>query len=159
MGFIEENLVPGESVIYTTKKHWTVLFWPILCTVLCDGIGIAVIVYAVTSLSRNSSGMTATILTGVVLMMIGALVLGYGVLHRNSTEIAVTNKRVLVKVGILHKRSLELFAPRIESISVDQSVMGRVFNYGDIVVRGTGGTAESFTKIAAPLEFRKQVQQ
>lgn len=159
MGYIEENLTPGESVIYTTRKHWLVLFWPVFFGALCDLAGAVLIVWAVTSLAKNGNGMIAAVVTGIVLMLVGVGVVGYGAAKRSSTEIAVTNKRVLIKVGILRKRSVELFAPRIESVSVDQSLAGRIFNYGDIVVRGTGGTEEAFTKIAAPLEFRKQMQQ
>lgn len=158
MGYIEDNLAPGERIVYMTRKHWLVLFWPVALGTLFDAAGIALIIYAVTSLGPGSTGMTAAIIAAIVLMLAGMGIVGYGAAKRSSTEIAVTDKRVLIKMGILRKRSVELFAPRIESVSVDQSLAGRIFNYGDIVVRGTGGTEEAFTKIAAPLEFRKKMQ-
>ncbi len=159
MSYIEENLATGESVLYTTKKHWVVLFWPVVIGVLCDLGGAAGIVFASMRLQKNSGGLQTAFVAGLILMLVGAGIIAYGVAKRSSTEIAVTDRRVLIKVGILRKRSLELFAPRIESVSVDQTLMGRMLNYGDIVVRGTGGTAESFTTIAAPLEFRRRLQQ
>jgi uncharacterized membrane protein YdbT with pleckstrin-like domain len=72
---------------------------------------------------------------------------------------AVTNKRVLVKTGILSRRSIEIMLAKIESIVVDQTLAGRMFNFGTIIVRGTGGTPEAFNRIAHPLEFRRKVQE
>jgi uncharacterized membrane protein YdbT with pleckstrin-like domain len=78
---------------------------------------------------------------------------------RSATEIAVTNRRVLVKVGLLTRRSIEIMLSKIESIRVEQSLVGRMLSFGTIVVRGTGGTPEPFAKIAHPLEFRRNVQE
>jgi uncharacterized membrane protein YdbT with pleckstrin-like domain len=72
---------------------------------------------------------------------------------------AVTSKRVIMKVGLLRKRTVELFLPKVESVRVEQGLLGRMLRYGDIVVRGTGGTAEPFKNVRLPLEFRRQVQQ
>jgi hypothetical protein len=60
---------------------------------------------------------------------------------------------------LLRRKTIELLLPKIESVSVDQGLMGRMFDYGTIVVRGTGGTAEPFKTVRSPLEFRRQVQQ
>ena len=74
------------------------------------------------------------------------------------SEFAVTDKRVLVKTGILNRHTLETLLTKIENMSVDQSILGRVLNYGTITITGTGGTKEQFARIAVPLEFRNQVQ-
>ena len=71
----------------------------------------------------------------------------------------VTNKRVFVKVGLAARRTIELLLSRVESIGVEESVMGRMLGYGTVIVRGTGGTPEVFNIISHPLEFRTQVQQ
>jgi uncharacterized membrane protein YdbT with pleckstrin-like domain len=76
-----------------------------------------------------------------------------------SSEFAVTNKRVLIKVGFIRRHSLELLLQKVEGIGVDQGIVGRIFGYGTIIVTGTGGTKEPFKNIENPLEFRKQVQQ
>jgi hypothetical protein len=65
----------------------------------------------------------------------------------------------MIRVGRLSKKTIELFLNKVESIGVEQSVWGRILGYGNVVVRGNGGTAESFEKLASPLEFRRQVQQ
>jgi hypothetical protein len=70
----------------------------------------------------------------------------------------VTDKRVIIKVGWIQRRTLETMLGKVEGIGVDQTVIGRMLNFGTITVTGTGGTQERFTNIAAPLEFRRQVQ-
>lgn len=75
-----------------------------------------------------------------------------------TSEFAITNKRIIIKVGFISRRTLEMNLQKIESINVDQSVLGRILGYGTIVVIGTGGTKEPFANIIDPLEFRKQYQ-
>jgi uncharacterized membrane protein YdbT with pleckstrin-like domain len=87
-----------------------------------------------------------------------ALITG-GVIRRFATEVAVSNKRVLIKRGFFSRRSIEVLLPKVESIGVDESLLGRMLGYGTVIVRGTGGTFETFDKIAHPNELRWQVQQ
>ncbi len=75
-----------------------------------------------------------------------------------SDEFAITNKRVVIKVGFLRRRTVEMLLMKVEAIEVDQSILGRILNFGTIIVTGTGGTRELFRGISAPLEFRRQVQ-
>jgi uncharacterized membrane protein YdbT with pleckstrin-like domain len=76
-----------------------------------------------------------------------------------TSEFAITNKRVIIKVGFISRKTLEMNLQKIESITVDQTILGRILGYGTIMVIGTGGTKEPFCNIVAPLEFRKQYQQ
>jgi uncharacterized membrane protein YdbT with pleckstrin-like domain len=76
-----------------------------------------------------------------------------------TSEFVVTNKRVLIKIGLVRRHTLELLLGKVETIGVEQGVPGRIFNYGTIIVTGTGGTKELFPVIARPLEFRKAVQE
>jgi len=76
-----------------------------------------------------------------------------------TSEFACTNKRVVMKVGLIRRETLELNLQRIESVNVDQSLMGRLLGYGTVTIIGTGGTREPFPRIAHPLEFRKAVQE
>jgi hypothetical protein len=87
------------------------------------------------------------------------LVIAVGPLLRYmSADFAVTDKRVLAKFGLVRRHSLETLLSKVEAISVDQDVPGRLFGYGTITIIGTGGTQEVLPMIAAPLEFRRQVQ-
>ena len=95
---------------------------------------------------------------GAAALLVGAILFGIGLVRRNTTEMAVTNKRVIVKTGLANRRTIELLLSRIESIAVEEPALGRLLGFGTVIVRGTGGTPEVFPQIARPLEFREQVQ-
>ena len=80
-------------------------------------------------------------------------------LDRYAAEFAVTNKRVIVKTGLISRKTLEMNLGKIESVNVDQSIIGRILGYGTITIIGTGGTRESFPNINEPLKFRKKFQE
>jgi uncharacterized membrane protein YdbT with pleckstrin-like domain len=75
-----------------------------------------------------------------------------------TSELLITERRVIVKVGWLRRRTLEMFIPKIESVAVQQGIVGRMYGYGTVIIRGTGGSAEMFPKIAKPFEFRNAIQ-
>ncbi|MCX7144084.1 MAG: PH domain-containing protein [Proteobacteria bacterium] len=76
-----------------------------------------------------------------------------------TSEFAITNKRIIIKVGFISRKTVELNLSKLESVNVEQSILGRILDYGTITVIGTGGTKEPFSNIISPLEFRKQFQQ
>lgn len=76
-----------------------------------------------------------------------------------TSEFAITNKRVIIKVGLIRRRTLEMNLQKIESVNINQGILGRMLGYGTITIVGTGGTRESFPQIANPLEFRKRFQE
>lgn len=80
-------------------------------------------------------------------------------IERWSDEFVVTNRRVVCKTGLFSRKTLEMNLNKIESVNVDQSLMGRLLGYGTITIIGTGSTKESFTDIASPVEFRKAFQE
>jgi len=75
-----------------------------------------------------------------------------------SSEFAVTDKRVVAKLGFIERESLETLLSKVEAIGVDQPILGRMLGYGTITITGTGGTEESFPRISNPLELRRQIQ-
>jgi membrane protein YdbS with pleckstrin-like domain len=79
--------------------------------------------------------------------------------RRSSSEFAVTNRRVVVKVGFLRRHSTEILLRQVEGITVDQGILGRIFDYGTIVVEGTGSDRTPYGGIASPLKFRLAVQE
>ncbi len=96
---------------------------------------------------------------GFLLLLLSAVTASYSYIAFRFSEFGVTNRRVLVKVGMIRRRSVELLLTKVEGIGVDQGVMGRLLDYGTIIITGTGGTKEPFGKIAKPFEFRKRVQE
>jgi uncharacterized membrane protein YdbT with pleckstrin-like domain len=166
MGHVDRNLVPGETLLYRTRHHWLVLLGPALVGLLLLVPGVTLLVEAIAT--HDSAGLvvgSATVspqmmaIAGGVLLAAAILTFIYGVAKRNATEMAVTNRRVLIKTGMTSRRTLDLMLSRVESIGVEESTAGRVLGYGSVIVRGTGGAPESFLMIAHPQDFRRAVQQ
>ena len=158
MSYVEKHLIEGEKIVYTTRLHWTVLTVPVLVGLVLGLPGLALLGEAAGPANRNqNSNLMAA--GGAILIVVGFVLIVSGLLKRNATEMTVTNKRIVVKVGIAARRTVEMLLTRVESIGVEESVMGRMLGYGTVIVRGTGGTPEAFDRIAHPLEFRTQVQQ
>ena len=76
-----------------------------------------------------------------------------------STEYGVTNKRVVMKSGLIQRDAFDTFLTRVEGIKVQQSILGRILNYGTLVVVGTGGTQDAFYSVPSPLHFRRVIQE
>ena len=118
-GYIENNLLKDERIVYQAKLHWIVFVsW-----------------------------------RGLFTLFILPLI------ERISSEFAITNRRVIMKVGLVARRTLEMNLSKIESVNVDQGIFARLLGYGTVTVIGTGGTKETFAHISDPTEFRRQFQQ
>ena len=141
MGYIEANLLPGETVVQRARLHWIVFLKALAVFVV--GLGL---------LYFDPK------LIGLVVMAIGLLMALPPWIQRASSEFGVTSKRVIIKVGVIQRRTLELLIRQVEAISVDQSLSGRMFNFGTITLTGTGGVKETFHNISHPLEFRRSIQ-
>jgi|SoiMethySBSTD1v2_1073268.scaffolds.fasta_scaffold373582_2 uncharacterized membrane protein YdbT with pleckstrin-like domain len=145
MSYVEKHLMPGEQIEYRTTLHWLVFVVPILLLIAAIWLFFL-------------GGDIAKILAFI--LMIGVLGTGLsGVIERQTSEFAVTNKRVLIKTGLIRRHSLETLLSKIESIGVDQSLLGRILGFGTIVISGTGGSKEPFHRIADPMMFRRRVQE
>jgi uncharacterized membrane protein YdbT with pleckstrin-like domain len=159
MSYVESNLVPGEVVIYQTRLHWIVMLGHVVLGFVL-GLAAAFLLYQA---SRQTGIDHDTLLImeggGVALLVCAAIAILVGTVRRNATEMAVTNRRVVIKTGLMSRKTIEMLLNKVESIEVTEPSLGRVLGYGTIVVVGTGGTPEPFHKVAHPLEFRSQVQQ
>jgi uncharacterized membrane protein YdbT with pleckstrin-like domain len=147
---VERHLLPNERVIYKTRLHWILFARPAL--VMLGGIAFAVAVGAVTQLEWLWYG-------SLIVMVAG---LGWGAMRAVellTSEFAVTTTRLIFKVGLIGRYTTELLLGKVESIGVQQTLAGRLLNYGDLVVTGTGGVREVFPRVHDPIEFRNHVQQ
>jgi uncharacterized membrane protein YdbT with pleckstrin-like domain len=158
MSYIDKNLVPGETLAYKTGCHWIVMFWPVVGGAVLGFVGFAFFAGGWMA-TRNGGRYEGAMVWGALALLGAVTLLAGGVIRRFATEVAVSNKRVLIKTGLLARRSTEVLLPKVESIGVDESFLGRILGYGSVIVRGTGGTFETFDKIAHPNELRRQVQQ
>lgn len=146
MSYVDSNLLEGERVMYRTRLHWK-LFLPPILFALIVAIPLGWIAYA------GTWNVFAWIPLGIALLWLIA-----AFIRRQTSEFVVTNKRVLMKIGVFTVRSIELLLSKVEAIAVHQSLTGRVLGYGDIVLTGSGGTKEPFSTIQSPLAFRNAVQ-
>lgn len=136
--YIEENLARDERIIIKAQVTWLSQFWYLFFGVLLilSGIG--------------QKGAFGPILIGLILIAIAAV-------HVLTTELALTNRRIIAKSGLIRRNTIELKVNRVESLGVNQGVLGRILNFGSIVVKGTGGSHAPIPYIARPMEFRQQV--
>jgi uncharacterized membrane protein YdbT with pleckstrin-like domain len=158
VSYAENHLIAGETVHYETRLHWIVMLGHALIAAILVVIGVGLLVTPWGSLNSSAAAPAVLRWAGAACLVLGAILFGIGLVRRNATEMAVTNKRVIVKSGLADRRTVELLLQRIESIAVEEPAMGRLLGYGTVIVRGTGGTPEVFPQIARPLEFREQVQ-
>jgi len=160
MSYVESNLVPGETLIYQTRLHWVVMLWHLVLGCFLLVLPGALLLYSTHSQTGiESQTLQVMEIASAVLLVCGVVVILVGMVRRNATEMAVTNRRVVIKTGLASRKTIEMLLNKVESIEVSETTGGRMLGYGTIVVIGTGGTPQPFHKVAHPLEFRSQVQQ
>jgi uncharacterized membrane protein YdbT with pleckstrin-like domain len=149
--YIDEILQPGEKVLYSTNAHW-IFYLP--------AIAAWILALALLGLSR------ATTTEGIILLSLSASVIvalaaAYwtirGWFHRLTTETDVTDRRVVHKTGFIKRRTFEIALDKIESVDVDQTILGRLLNYGDVTIMGVGEGRQTISTIASPLAFRSAI--
>lgn len=151
MGYVERVLQPDETVIAVTRIHWWYVWRH---TVLLVALAIALAAFAFDQSGDTQTGLFAGAAVAVVL----ALLLTIGpAIRRATTELAVTNRRVIHKRGFIQRHTIEISRNQVESVDVDQSILGRILNFGTVTVHGTGTTPEPFRFIADPLRFRSAI--
>jgi uncharacterized membrane protein YdbT with pleckstrin-like domain len=149
--YIDEILQPGERVLYSTNAHW-IFFLP------------AIIGWIVAGVLLVLSGVVPagpSVLICLSLAAISAIAALYKTatawFHRWTTETDVTNFRVVHKTGFVKRQTFEMSVDKVESVDVNQSILGRLLNYGDVTVLGVGEGGKTLDMIASPLSFRNAI--
>jgi uncharacterized membrane protein YdbT with pleckstrin-like domain len=158
LSYVEKHLIEGETVQYQTKLHWVVMLGHAGLAVFFLAASVGLFVYSWNAKRTGQSPSNILIFIALGALLVAMILFGVGQIKRNATVMAITNKRVIVKTGLASRRTIEMLLSRIESVVVEEPAMGRMLGYGTVIIRGTGGTPETFEKIAHPLEFRAQVQ-
>lgn len=145
--YVNHTLSSGEQVMCTAHYHW--IWW-------AKRVAVYVVLIGLCYLLSVAAGIGLALLgVGILVSLIG---IGYALLRYTHDEIVVTSHRVVMKTGIIARDAFELQIQKVESILVDQTVMGRVLNFGSVACCGTGGTTSSKVVIADPLAFRAAFQ-
>lgn len=128
MRYIDESLADGETIIQ--RGQWPGIFW--------------------------FGAWAALILLGIIL--VGIFIFVRSVIIMKTTDFAVTSRRVILKRGWLNRKTQELAVESIEGVSLDQSIVARMFGYGRVVVTGTGDAVIVFPPMAHPVAFRRAIE-
>ena len=151
MGYVETILEPGERIIHRAYVHWIIY----LRAIVLLPVGALLMLFAAPM--DDSAGFFLLGVVGLAVFLLGAMALLAAAIVRWTTEIAVTNQRVILKRGLIRRDTIEVNMPKVESVDVRQSVVGRLLNYGTVIVRGTGGSFDPLAFVSEPLPLRRAV--
>jgi uncharacterized membrane protein YdbT with pleckstrin-like domain len=149
MSYVKSVLQEDEQIRYVTNISW-IIYIP--------GVGfliLAAVAYWIGTREVSAYSLWAGV--AAVLAVAAAILLFSAWFRRYTTEIAVTNRRIIYKRGFISRRTIEMQMDKVESVDVDQTIWGRIFGYGDITIRGVGVGIEPLKNIDAPIEFRNHV--
>jgi uncharacterized membrane protein YdbT with pleckstrin-like domain len=150
MNYVRKVLQPGERVAYSTGPHWLVYGWAIFLAALAVALAI---------LSQFIDP-TFTLIPLIAAAVIAAAALIAWIpafLVRTTTELAVTSRRIIYKTGLVRRHTVEISLDKVESVNVDQTVLGRALGYGSVTIHGTGSRLEPLRDITDPITFRNHV--
>jgi uncharacterized membrane protein YdbT with pleckstrin-like domain len=135
MSYVDRVLGPDETVLYSTRLHWRSHLPAILLLAMAIGCAIA----------GAEIGNQLPLFAGAAVLLVLAIASWIpAAIRRSSSEFVVTDRRVILKRGIFGRHTIEMNRTKVESVDVDQTLMGRIMGYGTVVVRGTGGDWSRF---------------
>jgi len=148
MDYVERILQPGEQVRHISSIHW-IVYWPGVAVAL-----LAVVAYWFSE-TRYLTGFWRY--TGYALALVAVILLVQQLFQWWITEIAVTNRRVIYKTGFVRRQTNEMNMDKVESVKINQTILGRILDYGDVTILGTGEGFETLRTIASPIELRNSI--
>lgn len=150
--YVSEVLQPNETVRYDGTLHW-IIYLP---GIVLFAFGVAGLL-GVATMAHEARFYHVYSVAVYVALGLGALQLFSAWLKQWTTEIAVTDRRVIFKTGLISRRTVEMNMDKVESVDVNQDIFGRIFNYGTVLIRGTGASLEPLSTIAMPLALRNAI--
>ena len=157
MSYTNKTLMPDEQVLFHSKQHL------IIFTSAAIWLIISLLIF---TLCRGWSFFNTILFGHAVYFWIGLIALFITAMHGLSaylkylaTEYAVTSKRILMKTGLIHHKTLEIFLTKIESVHASQNIIGRLLDFGTVTISSSGGNKETFPSVPKPMEFRKIIHE
>ncbi|MBP5487560.1 MAG: PH domain-containing protein [Bacteroidales bacterium] len=146
MGYVKENLLKGEEIKYTAHIHWAAflpgIFWSLMAILATIFFG----------------GESGLVFIPVIFWVFAAYRFCKGLFLKLFTECILTSSRIIYKYGFISRQTIELQLSRCEGVSVNQGLLGRILDYGTVVVT-TGGPTNRFSVIADPVTFRNYINE
>jgi uncharacterized membrane protein YdbT with pleckstrin-like domain len=149
--YIDDILQPGEKVLYASNLHWVVYAPAIAAWIVAAALLVA------TRFTLNENLILLCLATAAVVACAALYWSMRGWFRRWTTETDVTNLRVVHKTGFITRKTFEISVDKVASVSVDQSIMGRILNYGDVTIENMGDDKQVIELIASPLAFRSHI--
>ena len=146
--YIDDILQPGEKLLYSTNAHW-IFYLPAIAAWI-----VAIFLFLLSRETTTESVVLVWLSTSAVVALVALYWTVKAWFHRWTTETDVTNLRVVHKEGFIKRRTFEMSLDKVESVDVNQSILGRILNYGDVTILGVGEGRETISMIASPLAFR-----
>ena len=148
MSYVQRVLQPGEQVRHVSSIHW-IVYWP----------GVAVALLAVVAYWFSETRLLTGFwrYTTYALALVAVVLLIQQWFQWWVTEIAVTNRRVIYKKGLIRRQTNEMNMDKVESVQIDQSIFGRMLEYGNVTILGTGEGFKTLRTIASPVELRNSI--
>ena len=140
MSYVQRVLQPGEQVRHISSIHW-IVYWP--------GVAVAVLAAVAYWLGWEYAAYALALVAVVLLIQQW--------FQWWVTEIAVTNRRIIYKTGLVRRQTNEMNMDKVESVQIDQSIFGRMLDYGNVTILGTGEGFKTLRTIASPIELRNGI--
>lgn len=149
--YIDDILQPDEKVLYSSNLHWIVYWKGIL------GWIVAAVLFVASGQTLNSTLTAAGLVAAGVIAVVALYFTVLAWFRRWTTETDVTTLRVVHKEGFITRRTFEISIDKFASVSVDQSIPGRILNYGNVIIENMGDDEQKIETIASPLAFRSHI--
>jgi uncharacterized membrane protein YdbT with pleckstrin-like domain len=154
VSYASSVLQTGETIKAVGRLHWIVFVRGLLLA----AIGLVLLLYGYdTQRVGRDDVASVLVVAGALLLFVGAVLVLNAWFHRWITEIAVTTHRVIYKTGFVRRHTVEMNMDKVETVDVDQSLLGRMLGFGTIRVRGTGQSIESLRRISHPIQLRNAI--
>ena len=152
MSYVNKVLQPHETVLYRGRLHWIIYRWALLFLVIAVACAVVTTADAVSEAMRPAWKWASA--ASFVIALVAAARAWF---DQWITEIAVTSLRVIYKTGFIRRHTAEMNMEKVESVTVDQSLLGRLLGYGEVHVMGTGEGIEHLQRVARPIPLRNAI--
>jgi len=148
--YVDSVIAEGERIVYRASiSHWKFF--------LSNLVGSLFLLTAVGTYISTENKAGASFAMIAILLLVGLAVILSSIIRRQTTELVLTDRRIITKRGLISRDTVEMNLNKVESLHVTQGLMGRILNYGDVTVVGTGASLEPLRGIAKPLDLRKKL--
>jgi uncharacterized membrane protein YdbT with pleckstrin-like domain len=151
MGYAERVLQPGETIAYRARLHWIIYLAGLVLIVAAIAFAVAAVVLKMPSLRLG------LMLAALIALFLGLFYMLRAWIVAVNTEIIVTTRRVIYKTGFISRNTVEMNLDKVESVLVQQGILGRMLDFGTVIIRGVGAGLEPVDNIDAPLDLHRHV--